>query len=328
MKEQMAIVGSCGKMGYGISELFLQRLPFIFKNYQLILIDNNPTLLQESKTLLRKNMRSFAEKNINKLRLFYQENTSLVSNQEMIETFVGDLFDHLTFSTHLESAKEAEWIFEAVSEHRKHKIELYDHLKKIVSKNALFFSNTSAIPIKEFGEGVIGFHFYNPPTHNQCLEIVAPEEYREIAIDLAKSLHKTYVFAGDIPGFIGNGHFIRELKFALELGLPAAEIDRMYERDLLRPFGPFRLAAFIGISTVVAIGEIMGIDCSAIQEIKIDDLKPHKIGPNDQPRLESTSQLLFENSQRIVNHLVTIGAAPDLESVKTVLKVGFHHAYV
>ena len=328
MKSRIAVIGAAGKMGAGIGELLMHQLFFTFPDFHLVLIDSDEKALFELKSHFRKQLRTFAEKNINQLRDFYKKDPFLISNQEMIDAFMTTLFDHVTFSKHLEDAKESDWIFEAIVENVETKVQLFNHLRRIVSNETLFFSNTSAIPIKELGERVLGFHFYNPPTHNKCLEIVASDPYKTTAETLAKTLKKTYVLAGDVPGFIGNGHFIRELKFALNWGLPPEKIDEIYEKDLLRPFGPFKLAAFIGIATVVAIGKIMGMDCSGIFKMDLKSLKPHKAEPQAKPNLESEFALpLLQNSKRIAEHLVEIGAAPDLQSVETVLKVGFQHPY-
>lgn len=313
----------------GIGELLMHHLPFDQKEFTLTLIDANEQALLASKALFRSKLRTFAEKNINPLRRLYAEEPTLISNEEIIASFLTRLFDRVTFSTAIESARTAEWIFEAVPEEIELKKDLFNALRKMVSLETLFFSNTSAIPIRELGERVVGFHFYNPPTHNKMLEIVGGV-HRPVAEQLAKELKRTYVFAGDVPGFIGNGHYIRELRFALDLGLPPDEVDALYEKKLLRPFGPFKLAAFIGIPTVISIGKIMGIDCSPLAGIQIDPktLKPYRAPPDAALDLEDPHVVeCLRNSRNIAEHLVESGAAPDLAGVDTVLTVGFQHPY-
>lgn len=335
MSRKIAIFGAAGKMGSGIAELFLQT-PL----NQLVCIDSNEQALLDSKSRFRKHLRFYGEKNINHLRELYKNNPNLISNQEVIEYFIEQQFDKILFTTLLEEAQNAEWIFEAIVEDVEQKVHLFRALHKIVPKSTLFFSNTSAIPIHELNSlaglehRIIGFHFYNPPTQNKMLEIVVSEHLKPIAESLAQDLKRTYVFSGDVPGFIGNGHFIRELKFALDLNMPGEEVDKILEEELLRPFGLFKLAHFIGIPTVLAISKIMGIDCHklALMPKQMGPLKPHKIDPKTiRSHFENLknpiAKQFLRNSKEIGNLLVEIKAAPDLASVEKVLKVGFQHPY-
>lgn len=323
MEKMIGVFGSSGKMGSGIAEL-LMHYPF----HQLVCID-----IHKKNTDFRKSLRTFAEKNINSLREKYKDNPSLISNEEMIDHFLEEQLDRVIFTDVIEEAKHAEWIFEAIVEDVEQKVQLFKALKKIVSKYTLFFSNTSAIPIQTLSQKadldrIIGFHFYNPPTHNKMMEIVVTDSMKPTAESLAKELKRTYVFAGDVPGFIGNGHFIRELKFALDLNLPPEKIDQICEEKLLRPFGPFKLAQFIGIPTVLAISKIMGIDCSKLTHMSLPKItKPHKAVTTVPDLKDETARKILTHSKEIGELLVQTGAAPDLKSVETVLKVGFQHPY-
>ncbi len=231
--QNVAVVGAAGKMGSGISLLLLQEMAHIEAEqkgkagtgaFRLILIDTSEKGLDALRHYLHEQILKYAEKNINDLRRFYVRNPKLVSNQEIIEAFVEGALDLIHCETSLEKAKHATLIFEAIIEDVEAKVQLFKSLVAGRKDEAYFFTNTSSIPISILNEKaqlhnrLIGFHFYNPPAVQKLLEVIAPDHMepalKSLALELAKRLRKTVVHSGDVAGFIGNGHFIREALFA------------------------------------------------------------------------------------------------------------------
>ena len=140
-----------------------------------------------------------------------------------------------------------------------------------------FFTNTSSIPIstleKEAGIAgrIVGLHFYNPPPVQKLLEIIrthhTESELVMLADEIAKELNKTVVYAPDFAGFIGNGQFLREVSYAVDL---AQEISKDYGLSkaiylineatrelLLRPMGIFEVVDYVGVTVCDSIMSVM-----------------------------------------------------------------------
>jgi 3-hydroxyacyl-CoA dehydrogenase len=87
------------------------------------------------------------------------------------------------------------------------------------------------------------------------------------AVDLGLALNKILVPSNDVAGFIGNGHFMRDLLFACQLveelkpdlGIAAAIswIDRITRDALIRPMGIFQLADYVGLDVCQKILHVM-----------------------------------------------------------------------
>ena len=81
------------------------------------------------------------------------------------------------------------------------------------------------------------------------------------ALDLAKALGKQAVEAKDVPGFVVNlllVPFLLDAARARERGVASTmDIDRGMMLGCGHPMGPLTLLDFVGIDTVVRIGDIM-----------------------------------------------------------------------
>lgn len=281
-----AVLGAAGKMGRGISLLLLQEMAKKdvdqstgqFKgNYTLILIDSNESALRGLKRELKSQMRRFAEQGINQLRAQFANNPKLVSNEEIIEEFVNGALDLARFDTEVVSAKDASAVFEAIVESVSVKAKVFSAIEGASTTKPFYFSNTSSIPIGALSEAsgifgrIIGFHFYNPPPVQRLMEVIPAENTTPQVIDAAKEvaarLGKIVVFSKDVAGFIGNGHFVREIDFALkkvkelERGHSRTEaiwiVNRVTQDFLVRPMGIFQLLDYVGLDVGEKIFGIM-----------------------------------------------------------------------
>jgi len=277
---RVAVLGAAGKMGCGIALILLQEMARLEadeaghvdgNNRKLILIDINEEALPGLRHYLQKHLLKYAEKNINLLRHYYATNISLVSNEEIIASFVDGALDMCLFESDIRIANEAIVIFEAVVEDVELKVNLLKYFKD--NSNQFIFSNTSSIPInvlrKKTGMdgNLIGVHFYNPPAVQKLIELITPAgtrpEAKQLALDLAASLKKIVVESADVAGFIGNGHFAREVVFScrqtaqLAKNIPLEEavylINRVSGEYLVRPMGIFQLIDYVGVNVVHSI---------------------------------------------------------------------------
>lgn len=285
--KRVAVVGSNGKMGRGIAMLLLQEMARCEAQatgkvgegeYRLSLIDPAEEGQPGLKKYLRTQLKKYAEKNISTLRTWFASNQKLVDNGEIIEAFVEGACNITTFDTSLQAASGASLIFEAVLEDFAAKQKVFIALKQVCNNpEVYYFTNTSSIPISmldstcELNHRIIGFHFYNPPLLQKLVEVITSKDTEpglvQLAAELGHRLGKILVPSHDIAGFIGNGHFIREISFAcqqVERLKPQytqeqalAMINQITEVFMLRPMGIFQLADYVGLDVCYHISEVM-----------------------------------------------------------------------
>jgi 3-hydroxyacyl-CoA dehydrogenase len=282
--QNVAVVGAAGKMGQGISLLLAQEMASLearlrgkVGSYRLHLIDSQENGLVDLRHYLKQHLKKFAEKKIISLRADFKSNPALISNEQIVNAFVEGAMDMLCFETHLENVQQAQLIFEAISENEIAKVNLLRTLKDKNQVDGYVLTNTSSIPIaflaekSGLGERLIGFHFYNPPAVQKLVEVIATAKTAPplltVASELIQRLKKSAVSAKDIAGFIGNGHFIREMHYAcsqvqawsytMELEEAIFLMDSLTQKMLLRPMGIFQLIDYVGIDICDQISKIM-----------------------------------------------------------------------
>lgn len=274
--KRVAVIGAAGKMGRGIALLLLQEMARSEAEstgnvgrgeFRLTLIDADEVRLNGLWIYLKPHLVKYAGQNINALRRAFAKRIDLIENSDMIEAFVEGSLAMLARSTDPMAARGSELVFEAVAEELEIKVKLLRALKAILGPTAYYFSNTSSIPIgvldREAGldQKIIGFHFYNPPPLQKLVELIPCEgcapELVQMSEELGKRLGKRLVHSRDIAGFIGNGHFMREVCYACQRVQVLAKsssreeaitfLNRVTQNYLLRPMGIFQLIDYVGI---------------------------------------------------------------------------------
>jgi 3-hydroxyacyl-CoA dehydrogenase len=180
-------------------------------------------------------------------------------------------------TTMLEAAAEADIIFEAAPEDLALKLKLFAPTATDNPRRPWVFTNTSSIPIEEIDEKaklggrIMGFHFYNPPAVQKLVELIrsrtTTDEVAAFAETLCKNLRKVVVPSADRAGFIGNGHFMRDLLHAIGeverigAGMPFVEavytVNRVSQDFLVRPMGIFQLIDYVGLDVCQCILGVM-----------------------------------------------------------------------
>lgn len=273
---KVAVLGAAGKMGSGIASLLLMEMAWRGEGV-LALIDVNEEAFSGLKKYLRDQVKRHAERGINRLRERYRERKDLVDNGEMIEEFVEETLNRIECSVSLEDCKGAGAVFEAIVEDVELKGKVLGEVDQIVGGNAWYYTNTSSIPIAVLSKAagiegrIVGFHFYNPPAVQKLLEIIYPqnvnEELKVSSKAFAEKLGKVIVYSHDVAGFIGNGHFIREIAVAcnriekltgkMKQTEALCTVNHIGQDFLLRPMGIFQLIDYVGIEVCVHIGKVM-----------------------------------------------------------------------
>lgn len=282
--QNVSVLGAAGKMGSGILLLTAVELADLqlkpenkSKSFIINAIDVSPNGLSGLYQYLKAQVKKIAEKKVVQLRTVYHDSKELIENSEIIDQYVDDVLKLVLFSTRVESCYDSGVIFEAIVEDVDVKVKV---LKQILANNPnkpWFFTNTSSIPIgeldlkAEMDGNIIGFHFYNPPAVQKLVELITSQstnpELIEFSNAYAKNIKKIIVPSNDFAGFIGNGHFMRDLLFGIaqaerlssEMPLNNAiyAVNRVSQDFLIRPMGIFQLIDYVGVDVCQKILRVM-----------------------------------------------------------------------
>ncbi len=282
--QQVLVLGAAGKMGSGILLLTSMEMADISlkpenkgKEYIIYALDVSQQALTGLMKYIRVQLVKAAEKKINVLRNLYADRNDLIDNAEIIDAYVNDVMNIIRPVTTIESAYEANIIFEAASENPDLKVKLFSQINQNSKTEPWFFTNTSSIPIgyldKEAGlDGrILGVHFYNPPAVQKLVEVIKAEnskpELSEFVTRFIKNMRKVEVPSYDFAGFIGNGHFMRDALFGMELldrltgqySFPEAVymVNKVSQDFMIRPMGIFQLIDYVGIDVCQFIMKVM-----------------------------------------------------------------------
>jgi len=204
----------------------------------------------------------------------------------------SDVMGRLKKTIDLASAvKDADLVIEAVIEKMDVKKDVFKTCDENAPENCILATNTSTMSITEIAtatkreEKVIGMHFFNPPILMRLVEIIAGEkssdEAMDIGVEVSKSLPclkgKRFVpkVLKDRPGFIVNRlnapvqiYLNWVFDQAAEKGIPWEQIDA--DAAGLMPMGPCELADYVGIDTMLHVGNYY-------TETLSPDFKPGKV---------------------------------------------------
>ena len=282
--QKVAVLGAAGKMGSGILLLNAVEVADLSllpenkgKTFVVYAIDVSEEALSGLLKYVKTQVLKIAEKKILWLREIYKERQDLIENGEMIEEYINHVMSIIRPSIAIESAYNAYCIFEAIKEDPELKVSVLKKINENNPNNPWFFTNTSSIPIQYLNENaklngrIIGYHFYNPPAVQKLVELIEAKdtlpEIKEFSYHLANKLKKVIVESNDIVGFIGNGHFMRDIIHAAneverlekEHGFVEAlyMINKISQEYLIRPMGIFQLIDYVGIDVCSYIMNVM-----------------------------------------------------------------------
>jgi 3-hydroxybutyryl-CoA dehydrogenase len=144
-------------------------------------------------------------------------------------------------------------------------------IEKVVTKNALIGSNTSAIPITELQrkashpDRILGLHWGEPANINRFMEVICGKKTSPNTANRAMRLARRWgkepsLLRRDIRGFITNRimyAMLREAFHLVEAGYASiADVDRSVRNDLgywITFAGPFRFMDLTGIPAYAAV---------------------------------------------------------------------------
>lgn len=151
-------------------------------------------------------------------------------------------------------------VIEAVFENPTLKAKVTQETEVVLSKNKVFASNTSTIPITQLAEAserpenFIGIHFFSPVDKMPLVEIIIGQKTSAhaiaAAVDFAVAIGKIPITVNDNRGFFTSrcfGTFTSEALFLLEEGVPAAMIENIAKQQGM-PVGPLAVSDEVTIT--------------------------------------------------------------------------------
>ena len=182
-----------------------------------------------------------------------------------------------------EAAADADLVIEAVFESLSIKHELFKKLDACVKPEAVFASNTSALPITEIagatgrGAQFVGIHFMNPVPLMKGVEVIRGQLTSDATFAAAqqyvRSLKKEPIAAVDYAGFIVSrllDVLMNEAVKMVQEGNRPEDIDQAMELCAGHPMGPCRLLDLVGAEIAMHGMETMARDFG-------DRYKPHPL---------------------------------------------------
>ncbi len=178
---------------------------------------------------------------------------------------------NITTSTDFGAFADCDLVIEAIVEHLDPKVQVFETLDRVCKPSCILASNTSSLSITDMAVAtrrrnqVVGLHFFNPVPVMKLVEVVrtimTDDETFNTAVTFAESVGKTIVRAKDTCGFVVNLLLVPYLIDAIrwyERGLASKEdIDNGMKLGCAHPMGPLELTDFIGLDTILYIGNIM-----------------------------------------------------------------------
>lgn len=244
--KKIGIVGF-GQMGSGIAQVTAAA------GYQIIAREEKEELLQKG----IKGIEKLLDKAIEKGKAVAEDKSKVLGN--------------IRTTTRLEDLADCDLVIEAVTENLEVKIPIFRALDKTCKPTAIFASNTSSLSITDMAvetsrrNQFVGLHFFNPVPVMKLVEVVrtvmTDDQSFADAVAFAESVGKTVVRAKDSCGFVVNLLLVPYLIDAIrwyEAGLATKEdIDNGMKLGCAHPMGPLELTDFIGLDTIMYIGDIM-----------------------------------------------------------------------
>lgn len=244
--QKVGMVGF-GQMGTGITQVSASA------GYNVVAYDIKADILDKGMARITKNL----DKAIEKGKASEDDKNKVLGNIRTT-TALGDLSD-------------CDLVLEAVVENMQTKVDIWRQLDDTVKKEAIFASNTSSLSITDMSactertDQFMGLHFFNPVHIMKLVEVVksiaTSEETYKKGREFAESVGKTVVTCGDRPGFVVNRLLVPYLLDAVRIyedGTASREdIDNGMMLGCGHPMGPLTLIDFIGLDTILYIGDIM-----------------------------------------------------------------------
>lgn len=187
--KKIVVIGG-GTMGLDIAQVFARN------GYDVVVRDIKDEIIQASEARLNKGL------------------DKLVSKGKLDEAKKAEILSHMSFTTELAAAADADLVVEAAIENLDIKKSIFAELDSLCKPETILASNTSSISITAIAAATkradkfIGMHFFNPATVMKLVEVIrgthtSDETYKTIA-ELAAAIGKEPVEVNEAPRLCGE----------------------------------------------------------------------------------------------------------------------------
>lgn len=188
--KKIAVFGA-GVMGPGIAQTYAMG------GYEVSICDRSKDALEKAKVVLRQNLEIFKGEGV------------------LSEVEIQDILGRVHFTTDVEeTARNADFIQESITENKDVKTEFFRHIDAFISDDTILASNTSyqnifeIVPKHRLKQTVIA-HWYGPPQIIPLVDVVkaeeAPEALAKVTVELLEKCGKITVYMKKfVPGYIVN----------------------------------------------------------------------------------------------------------------------------
>ena len=240
--KKIVVIGG-GTMGLDIAQVFARN------SYDVVVRDINDDIIKASEGRLNKGLEK------------------MVAKGKMDEAKKADILAHMTFTTDLNMAADADLVVEAAIENLDIKKSIFADLDKICKPETILASNTSSISITAIAAATkrpdkfIGMHFFNPATVMKLVEVIrgahTSDETCATITELSRAIGKEPVEVNEAPGFVVNKILIPMINEGIDLvytGVASVEgVDTAMKLGCNHPMGPLALGDLIGLDVCLAI---------------------------------------------------------------------------
>jgi 3-hydroxybutyryl-CoA dehydrogenase len=245
MKKVVVIGG--GTMGLDIAQVFAR------KGFDVVVRDIRDDIIQASQARLNQGL------------------DKLVAKGKLDEAGKAAITGHISFTTQLADAADADLVIEAAVENLDIKKSVFAELDGLCKPETIFASNTSSISITAIAAATkrpdkfIGMHFFNPATVMKLVEVIKGANTSQETFDtiyaLSQQVGKDPVEVAEAPGFVVNKILIPMINEAIglvETGVASVEdIDKAMQLGANHPMGPLTLGDFVGLDVCLAIMDVL-----------------------------------------------------------------------
>ena len=211
--KKIVVIGG-GTMGLDIAQVFARN------GYDVVVRDIKDEIIQASEARLNKGL------------------DKLVSKGKLDEAKKAEILSHMSFTTELAAAADADLVVEAAIENLDIKKSIFAELDSLCKPETILASNTSSISITAIAAATkrpdkfIGMHFFNPATVMKLVEVIrgahtSDETYKTIA-ELAAAIGKEPVEVNEAPGFVVNKILVPMINEGIDLVYTAWPVWRAW----------------------------------------------------------------------------------------------------
>ncbi|MGB3947282.1 MAG: 3-hydroxyacyl-CoA dehydrogenase NAD-binding domain-containing protein [Bacteroidia bacterium] len=203
-----------------------------------------------------------------------------VAKKQMSQEKADELLAKIHTTNIVSDLEGCELVIEAVFENRDLKATVTHETEAILTKEAVFASNTSTLPITGLAkasirsQNFIGLHFFSPVDKMQLVEVIVGKKTSDyaiaMAIDFVKKIKKTPIVVNDGRGFYTSRVFCTYLFEGMEClaeGVTPALIENAGKMAGM-PVGPLALADEVSIELCYKINKQTELDTNKKNDSK------------------------------------------------------------